>query len=181
MFNSFVISNKFFEENKERLFNVFFEDQGNIYDKLDNFTKEDWKNIKNEIFYEFENDSHFAEVKNHELVQDRLNILRDMQDYAGKYWSHEYIRKHILMMTDDEVKTNDEQIQKEIDDPRFSGEEDMQFNSAEIDTDNKQEINEDIDKKIEEKFQFAKKENDIKDKVNDILFSVLEDDEKFVD
>ena len=114
-------------------------------------------------------------------MQDRLNILRDMQDYAGKYWSHEYIRKHILMMTDDEVKTNDEQIQKEIDDPRFSGEEDMQFNSAEINTDNKQEINEDIDKKIEEKFEFAKKENDIKDKVNDILFSVLEDDEKFVD
>ncbi len=144
-------------------------------------SKEDWKNIKNEIFYEFENDSHFAEVKHHELVQDRLNILRDMQDYAGKYWSHEYIRKHILMMTDDEVKTNDEQIQKEIDDPRFSGEEDMQFNSAEIDTDNKQEINEDIDKKIEEKFEFAKKENDIKDKVNDILFSVLEDDDKFVD
>ena len=144
-------------------------------------SKEDWKNIKNEIFYEFESDSHFAEVKHHELVQDRLNILRDMQDYAGKYWSHEYIRKHILMMTDDEVKTNDEQIQKEIDDPRFSGEEDMQFNSAEIDTDNKQEINEDIDKKIEEKFEFAKKENDIKDKVNDILFSVLEDDEKFVD
>ena len=144
-------------------------------------SKEDWKNIKNEIFYEFENDSHFAEIKQSELMQDRLNILRDMQDYAGKYWSHEYIRKHILMMTDDEVKTNDEQIQKEIDDPRFSGEEDMQFNSAEIDTDNKQEINEDIDKKIEEKFEFAKKENDIKDKVNDILFSVLEDDEKFVD
>ncbi len=144
-------------------------------------SKEDWKNIKNEIFYEFESDSHFAEIKNSELMQDRLNILRDMQDYAGKYWSHEYIRKHILMMTDDEVKTNDEQIQKEIDDPRFSGEEDMQFNSAEINTDNKQEINEDIDKKIEEKFEFAKKENDIKDKVNDILFSVLEDDEKFVD
>ena len=144
-------------------------------------SKEDWKNIKNEIFYEFESDSHFAEVKHHELVQDRLNILRDMQDYAGKYWSHEYIRKHILMMTDDEVKTNDEQIQKEIDDPRFSGEEDMQFNSAEIDTTNKQNINENIDKKIEEKFEFAKKENDIKDKVNDILFSVLEDDEKFVD
>ena len=144
-------------------------------------SREDWKNIKNEIFYEFESDSHFAEVKHHELVQDRLNILRDMQDYAGKYWSHEYIRKHILMMTDDEVKTNDEQIQKEIDDPRFSGEEDMQFNSAEINTDNKQGINENIDKKIEEKFEFAKKENDIKDKVNDILFSVLEDDEKFVD
>jgi hypothetical protein len=144
-------------------------------------SREDWKNIKNEIFYEFENDSHFAEIKQSELMQDRLNILRDMQDYAGKYWSHEYIRKHILMMTDDEVKTNDEQIQKEIDDPRFSGEEDMQFNSAEIDTTNKQNINENIDKKIEEKFEFAKKENDIKDKVNDILFSVLEDDEKFVD
>ena len=84
------------------------------------------------------------------------------------------------MMTDDEVKTNDEQMQKELDDPRFSGEEEMQFNSVEVDTNNKQDINEDIDKKIEEKFEVAKKENEIKDKVNDILFSVLEDDEKFV-
>ena len=85
-------------------------------------------------------------------------------------------------MTDDEVKTNDEQMQKEIDDPRFSGEEDMQFNSVEIDTNNKQTINEeDIDKKIEEKFEFAQKEAKVKDKVNDILFSVLEDDDKFVD
>ena len=56
----------------------------------------------------------------------------------------------------------------------------MQFNSVEVDTNNKQDINEDIDKKIEEKFEVAKKENEIKDKVNDILFSVLEDDEKFV-
>ena len=84
------------------------------------------------------------------------------------------------MMTDDEVKTNDEQMQKELDDPRFSGEEEMQFNSVEVDTNNKQDINENIDKKIEEKFEVAKKENEIKDKVNDILFSVLEDDEKFV-
>mgnify|MGYP000844847393 FL=1 len=143
-------------------------------------SREDWKNVKNEIFYEFENDSHFAEIKHNELFQDRLNILRDLQDYAGKYFSHEYIRKHILMMTDDEVKTNDEQMQKELDDPRFSGEEEMQFNSVEVDTNNKQDINEDIDKKIEEKFEVAKKENEIKDKVNDILFSVLEDDEKFV-
>ena len=83
-------------------------------------------------------------------MQDRLNILRDLQEYAGKYWSHEYIRKHVLMMTDDEIKTNDEQIQKETDDPRFSGEDNMQFNSVKIDTHNKQEINENIDKKIEE-------------------------------
>ena len=143
-------------------------------------SREDWKNVKNEIFYEFENDSHFSEIKQNELLQDRLNILRDLQDYAGKYWSHEYIRKHILMMTDDEVKTNDEQMQKELDDPRFSGEEEMQFNSVEVDTNNKQDINENIDKKIEEKFEVAKQENEIKDKVNDILFSVLEDDEKFV-
>ena len=84
------------------------------------------------------------------------------------------------MITDDEVKTNDEQMQKELDDPRFSGEEEMQFNSVEVDTNNKQDINENIDKKIEEKFEVAKKENEIKDKVNDILFSVLEDDDKFV-
>ena len=144
-------------------------------------SREDWKNVKNEIFYEFENDSHFAEVKQNELLQDRLNILRDLQDYAGKYYSHEYIRKHVLHMTDEEIKTNDEQMKSEIDDPRFSGEEEMQFNSVEVDSENKQHITEDIDKKIEEKFEFAQKENDIKNKVNDILSSVLDEDDTYVD
>ena len=144
-------------------------------------SREDWKTVKNEIFYEFENDSHFAEVKQNELLQDRLNILRDLQDYAGKYYSHEYIRKHVLHMTDEEIKTNDEQMKSEIDDPRFSGEEEMQFNSVEVDSENKQHITEDIDKKIEEKFEFAQKENDIKNKVNDILSSVLDEDDTYVD
>ena len=84
-------------------------------------------------------------------------------------------------MTDEEIKTNDEQMKSEIDDPRFSGEEEMQFNSVEVDSENKQHITEDIDKKIEEKFEFAQKENDIKNKVNDILSSVLDEDDTYVD
>ena len=84
-------------------------------------------------------------------------------------------------MTDEEIKTNDEQMKSEIDDPRFSGEEEMQFNSVEVDSENKQHITEDIDKKIEEKFEFAQKENDIKNKVNDILNSVLDEDDTYVD
>ena len=46
--NLYKFEDKFFEKNKERLFNVFSKDRGNIYDKLDNFTKEDWKNIYKE-------------------------------------------------------------------------------------------------------------------------------------
>ncbi len=46
--NLYKFEDKFFEENKERLFNVLFEDQDNIYDKLNNFTKDDWKNIYKE-------------------------------------------------------------------------------------------------------------------------------------
>ena len=80
---------------------------------MKNVTKEDWKKLRTSIHYAYENDSHFAEVKNAELMQDRMNLLRDLSDYAGKYYSHEYIRKHILRQTDDEIIEQDKLINQE--------------------------------------------------------------------
>ena len=142
-------------------------------------SRSDWKKIRNEVFYQFESDSHFAEVKHNELMQDRLNILRDLQDYVGKYYSHEFVRKNILRQTDDEILSNDQQMQKEIEDPRFSGEDDMQFNSVDIEDKTKEIINENfLDTKISEKLEIAQQDKEIKDKVNDIFSSILEENDK---
>jgi len=137
-------------------------------------SKDDWKTIKNEIYYEFENDSHFAELKRNELLQDRLNIIRDLELYIGKYYSHEYIRKHVLLQSDDDIKINDEQIAKELSDPKYSEQNQDLTNSV---SDPKQSLDSEflIDRKIEEKLEIAKKDKELKDTINDILLTLNQD------
>jgi len=144
---------------------------------------EDWKIIKTDLFYVYENDSHFAEMKNAELMQDRMNLLRDLSDYAGKYYSHDFIRKHVLRQTDDQIREIDDAISSELEDPRYNRDEEGASGGAPIynevqPKDNKEMILEDIDKKLEVKFENAKKEKELKDTVSDVFNSILEDDEE---
>ena len=147
-------------------------------------SREDWKKIRTEVYYAYENDSHFAEVKNAELMQDRMNLLRDLSDYAGKYYSHDFIRKHILRQTDDQIRDIDDAIASELEDPRYNRDEEgaqagggmPMYNETEPDSE-KQPIFEDIDKKIEEKFEIAKKDKELKETVSDVFNSILEDDD----
>jgi hypothetical protein len=146
-------------------------------------SKEDWRMIKTDLYYVYENDSHFSEVKNAELMQDRMNLLRDLSDYAGKYYSHDYIRKHILRQTDDQIREIDNAISSELEDPRYNRNEESAGGGAPMydevqPNDNKEVLLEDIDKKLEEKFENAKKEKELKDTVSDVFNSILEDDEE---
>jgi len=143
-------------------------------------SRDDFKKLKNEIFYEYESDSHFAEVKEQELLQDRMNLLRDMSDYTGKYYSHDYIRKHVLRQTDDQIREIDDGISKELEDPRYNEPEPEQGGSQNFYNEYEPEkpiITEDIDKKIEEKFELAKKDKELKETVTDVFNSILEDDD----
>ena len=77
-------------------------------------TPDDWEVIKDNIQYDFLYDNHFAELKDTELMQERLNLLAQAEPYVGKYYSQEYIRTKILRQTDGEIKEQDELIEKEI-------------------------------------------------------------------
>ena len=79
-------------------------------------TPDDWESIKDNIQYDFLYDNHFAELKDTELWQERLNLLAQAEPYIGKYYSQEYIRSKILRQTDGEIVEQDEQIAKEIED-----------------------------------------------------------------
>ena len=141
--------------------------------------RDDWKKIKNEIYYHYESDSHFTEIKRNEVLQDRLNLLRDLSEYAGKYYSNDYIRRNILQMSDDEIRINDDEIAKELEDPRFSGEDDMKMG---LQTDSKIYDNgellteEKIDKIIQEKIDSSKNDEKLKNTINDILSTINLDD-----
>lgn len=82
-------------------------------------TAEDWKEWEYSIDFKFAIDNYFSEMKEMEMLRDRLGLLRDMDEYVGKYYSHEYVRRYVLQQTEDEANTIDEQIKKEKDDPRY--------------------------------------------------------------
>ena len=77
--------------------------------------EEDWPMIRDNIFYDFLQDGHFAELKNAEMLKDRIALANDVRDYVGKYFSVEYVRKHILKQSDADIEKIDKQIKSEID------------------------------------------------------------------
>lgn len=86
---------------------------------LKNVIKEDeWGEIESRLAFKFAKDSHFTELKENEVMKDRLQVARDAEDFVGKYFSREWVRKTILRQTEDDV----EQIDKQIDAEKASGE-----------------------------------------------------------
>ena len=76
---------------------------------------EDWDEMKEHIQYDFLFDNHFNELKEKELMTQRIQLATQMDVFVGKYYSIEYIRKHILEQSEKEYKEIDKQMQKEID------------------------------------------------------------------
>ena len=76
----------------------------------------EWPAIRDQIFYDFLQDGHFAELKNSEMMRERLNLAREVRDYIGKYYSVNYVRRNILRQTETEIKQMDAEIKKEFDD-----------------------------------------------------------------
>ena len=92
----------------------------------------EWPMIRDAIFYDFLQDGHFAELKNSEMMRERLNLAREVRDYVGKYYSVSYVRKHILKQTESEMKQMDAEIKKEIDDGIISSPETQVTNDDDI-------------------------------------------------
>ena len=81
-------------------------------------TEDDWNKWKNDIVVDYVKDSHFTELKDAELLRERLQTLDQAQQYVGEFFSKEWVMKTILQMDDDDVK----QMKKQIDDEMQAGE-----------------------------------------------------------
>jgi hypothetical protein len=84
-------------------------------------TEEEWMVIKEKIWYDFKKDNNFTELKEAELLQNRLAILQVIDPYVGRYYSMEYVRKKVLQLTDDEIAEVGEQIAQETADNAAKG------------------------------------------------------------
>ena len=75
-------------------------------------TEDEWLEIRDSINFDFLQDTHFAELKNAELLREKIGTLREVDEFVGKYYSVEWVRKNVLMQSDEDM----EEIDKQIDD-----------------------------------------------------------------
>ena len=75
---------------------------------------EDWDDMQEHIQYDFLHDNHFNELKEIEMLTQRMGLVTQMDPFVGKYYSVDYIRRHVLGQKDKDLKEMDKQIQSEI-------------------------------------------------------------------
>jgi len=80
-------------------------------------TAEEWKDIKEHIHFNFIKDNNFTELKEAELMKERLSLLGAVDPYTGRYFSQTWIQRNVLRLTDEEIK----EMQTEIDEEKEAG------------------------------------------------------------
>ena len=76
---------------------------------------EDWDEMQEHIQYDYLHDNHFNELKEIEMMTQRIALVTQMDPYVGKYYSVDYIRRDILGHTNNEIREQDKLMRKEID------------------------------------------------------------------
>jgi len=80
-------------------------------------TNEEWKYFQDDIHYDFIRDNNFTELKEAELMTNRLQLLSAVDAYTGRYFSQSWIQRNVLRLTDDEIK----EMQTEMDEEKEAG------------------------------------------------------------
>jgi hypothetical protein len=79
-------------------------------------TPEDWEMMSEHIQFDFLYDNHFSELKEAELMENRINLATLAEPYVGKYYSQDYVRRKIIRQTDADILEEDAKIDQEIKD-----------------------------------------------------------------
>ena len=64
----------------------------------------DWVNIREEIVVEYSRDNYYAELKDGEILKERIEMVQMMDEYIGQFWSKDWVRRNILKLTDEDIK-----------------------------------------------------------------------------
>ena len=76
-------------------------------------TSEEWDNFREEIYYDFIKDNNFTEMRDAELLRERVNTATMLDPFVGRYYSSAWIRKNVLQMTDEEIEQMEKEIEEE--------------------------------------------------------------------
>jgi len=89
----------------------------------------DWINIREGMNVEYSRDNYYAELKDSEILKERIETIQMMDEYIGLFWSKDWVRRNILKLTDDEIKDINKQ---NIDDPLEPGDINPDLSNAPI-------------------------------------------------
>ena len=74
---------------------------------------DEWDKFKEDIYYEFKKDNNFTEMREAELLKERMSVLQLVDPYIGKYYSLNWVKQNILQFTEEEIEKMDEEMKDE--------------------------------------------------------------------
>jgi hypothetical protein len=110
------------------IFNIVLEKQLILKGIL---TPEEFDNIRNDIRYDFARDNYYDELKDAEILRERLNTLRDIDEQIGKYYSRQWVVRNVLQMSEEEYNEMQKEIKKEKNSGELDNEDENNFDGEE--------------------------------------------------
>ena len=89
-------------------------------------TEQDWDSWKEDIIVDYVRDNHFTELKDTELIRERMQTMDQIQQYVGEYFSKEWVMKNVLRLSDDDMKDMKDQMKAEVDSGEIPNDEEQQ-------------------------------------------------------
>jgi len=106
--------NKFIDRLRQRFSTIFLDLLKTQVILKGIMTEEDWNRVVQDIGFKFNNDSYYNELKTNDILRERLDIIAAVTPYIGRFFSGEYVRKHFLRQTDEDIIEIDAQINREM-------------------------------------------------------------------
>jgi hypothetical protein len=101
---------KFIDRLRNRFANVFYDILKKQLILKNIITEDDWNTWKNKLTVDYSRDNHFTELKEAELLREKIQSLDQVTQYVGEYFSKQWVQKNILLMDDDTIANMDKEI-----------------------------------------------------------------------
>jgi len=95
---------KFINRIRVKFSNMFYEALKRQLVLKNIIKKEEWNSIKDGVTIEYSRDNYYAELKDGEILKERIEMVQMMDEYIGMFWSKDWIRRNILKLTDEDIK-----------------------------------------------------------------------------
>ena len=119
---------KFIDRLRKRFSNLFLDILRKQLILKGIITDEDWNDIKNDLEVDFIRDNHFTELRDSEILREKLQTMDMIQQYVGEFFSKEWVQKNVLLFTDEEIEAIDKQMNSEPEAENDEGDNDVRSN-----------------------------------------------------
>ena len=131
-------------------------------------TEDDWNMMKNDIVVDYIRDNHFTELRDGELLRERIQTLDAISNYVGEYFSKEWIKKNILHLSDEDIETMDKQMSGEGEGQEDDAEEEQQESADIVQLKTPPKI---VDEQLELDLLMKEKELEVLENITQVLKS----------